>query len=138
MREVWIWFAAAHQYFQGASTTALFHANRHLRQRTLRPVGEQAVIVHRMIDPEKPADDSVQPPDWVDNRDTLRFLLAMGSARIPGESQFICLSTDSSVLVDVMDTPGSALPELCFTLPSGEILVRYALMVQKCIPWLIF
>lgn len=66
-----------------------------------------------MVDPEKPSDEIVSPPDWIDNRDTLRFLLAMGSARIPGESQFICLSTDSSVIVDVLDTPGSALPELC-------------------------
>lgn len=66
-----------------------------------------------MVDPEKPSDDVVQPPNWVDNRDTLRFLLAMGSARIPGESQFISLFTDSSVMVDVLDTPGSALPEPC-------------------------
>lgn len=78
-----------------------------------------------MIDPEKPSVDIVQPPDWIDHRDTLRFLLALGSARIPGECQFISLLTDSSVLVDVLDTPGSALPELCFVLPSGEVLDFY-------------
>lgn len=64
--------------------------------------------------------EKAQPRD--SNRDTLRFFLTLGSARIPGESQFISLYTDTSVLVDVTDNPCAALPELCFTLPSGEIL----------------
>lgn len=95
----------------------------YVRQRTLRPVGEQSTIVHRLVDTtDKLGDDVVLPPDWINGRDTLRFMLAMGSSRIPGESQFICLSTESSMLVDVLDTPGSALPELCFVLPTGEVL----------------
>ena len=83
----------------------------YLRQRTLRPVGDQAIITHRVMDTAKGnPDDFIEPPAWVNNRDTLRFLLALGSSRIPGESQFICLTTDTQAIVDVTDTVGSSLP----------------------------
>lgn len=83
----------------------------YLRQRTLRPVGDQAIISHRVVDATKTTSgDLVDPPAWVNNRDTLRFLLAVGSSKIPGEAQFMCLTTDTQAIVDVTDTVGSALP----------------------------
>lgn len=94
----------------------------YIRQRSLRPVGSQSSIVNRVADLDRSLPGAHYPPDWIDQSDTMRFLLVLGSARIPGESQFITLSTDSSVLVDTLDTPGSSVPEICLTLPSGEIL----------------
>ena len=74
----------------------------------------------------------VTPPSWVQRGSTIRFLLALASARIPGESQFLTLSTDAAVVVELEDAAVSAVPELCFVLPSGDVLdlVEYVPGIQ--------
>lgn len=62
------------------------------------------------------------PPAWVDRRETLRFLMSISSARIPGDGQFITFGTDATFVVELSDHPGSALPEVCFVLPTGEVV----------------
>ena len=101
-----------------------------LRSRTLEPVGEQAVVAPRLAPApwasssaaSSPSSAWQPPPPWVDDRRTLRFVLNLGSARIPGESQFITLSSDTAVQALVTDALGSALPEVCLVLPTGEVL----------------
>ena len=62
----------------------------------------------------------LQPPSWTSGRDTLWFQLTILSARIPGESQYIGLSASNTVQVLVTDRVGSALPEFCLVLPTGD------------------
>ena len=63
----------------------------------------------------------------------MRFLLGVGASKIPGECEFIslfpnpvviviCPHTDTGVKVEVLDTPASSLPEVCLTLPTGEMV----------------
>ena len=94
----------------------------YVRQRCLQPViGEQASILHEVTD-EGIGDVVLAPPAWITARDTLRFLLTVGSGRVPGGSQFLSLYADNPVVADVLDVPGSALPEFCLVLPTGEVL----------------
>lgn len=50
---------------------------------------------------------SYPAPSWINRNTTLRFFLAMGSARISGECQYITLSTDAAVVVNLEDSIGS-------------------------------
>ena len=98
----------------------------YVRQRSLRPVGSQAIIIHRICEEGVGGGDAQPlapaPPGWIHQRDTLRFLLVVGSARIPGESCFITLQSETRALVELTDNPTSALPEVCLVLPSGEVV----------------
>ena len=107
-----------------------------VRHRAVQLVGDQSIIANRLVDPTrgnactlapspaigKMVDPIVQPPAWTLDRDTMIFQLTIPSARIPGESRFIGLASSNTVQVSVIDTVGSALPEFCLTLPSGEVL----------------
>lgn len=92
-----------------------------------RVVTEQSTVVPRMVEYgasylSASAATTMSTPTWVNRTTTIRFLLALGSARIPGECQFLTLSTDAQVVVELDDAIGSALPELCFVLPSGDMV----------------
>ena len=93
-----------------------------IRHRAIQPVGDQSTIVNRLIDPDRVISTYLQPPSWTSGRDTLWFQLTIPSSRIPGESRYIGLVSSNVVQVYVTDSVGSALPEFCLVLPSGEIL----------------
>ena len=81
------------------------------------------MVTHRLKDPDQWMQDvRLRPPDWITQRDTLWFLLTVPGGRIPGESRYVALGSSNSVPVNVSDTIGSALPEICLVLPSGEVL----------------
>ena len=65
---------------------------------------------------------SLRPPAWITGRDTLCFLLSIPGARVPCEARYIALGGSNTIPVWVNDTIGSALPEFCVVLPSGEVL----------------
>ena len=90
--------------------------------RAIKPLGDQYTIVNRLLDPDRALPQYLQPPSWTTGRDTIWFQLTNPSARIPGESQYIGLSASNVVPVVVTDSVGSALPEFCLVLPSGELL----------------
>jgi hypothetical protein len=94
----------------------------YVRHRALQCVGEQAAVVTRLVDPDRVLEASLQPPPWTTQRDTLWFHLPVPSARLPGEARYVGLSASNTVQVWTTDTIPSALPEFCFTLPSGEVL----------------
>lgn len=90
----------------------------YIRARHIRKVADQAIITPRAAailttTSTVPSSKVWQPPSWINNANTLRFFLALGTCRIPGECQFITLSTDAAVVVEVDDVVASALPELC-------------------------
>ena len=93
-----------------------------VRHRAIQPLGDQSTIVNRLLDPDRALPQYLQPPSWTTGRDTIWFQLTIPSARIPGESQYIGLSASNVVPVVVTDSVGSALPEFCLVLPSGELL----------------
>ena len=93
-----------------------------VRHRAILPVGDQSVIVHRLSDPGRKPDARLQPPAWTTGRDVLWFLLTLSGARVPGEAQYLSLSSSNTVQVWVTDTIGSALPEFCLVLPTGEVV----------------
>lgn len=93
-----------------------------VRHRALTPVGDQSVIVPRLSDPGRNLETHLQPPSWTGSRDVLWFLLTLPGARIPCGSLYLSISGSNTVQVWVNDTTGSALPEFCIVLPSGEIV----------------
>jgi hypothetical protein len=93
-----------------------------VRHRAIQPLGDQSTIVNRMVDADRVLSTYLQPPSWTSGRDTIWFQLTIPSARIPGDSQYIGLSASNMVPVVVTDSVGSALPEFCLVLPSGEVL----------------
>ena len=94
-----------------------------VRHRALSLQSDQSTITQRLQDPDRWLTDTrLQPPEWTSHRDTLWFLLAVPSSRIPGKSEYISLGGSNSVPVLVSDTVGSALPEFCLVLPTGEVL----------------
>ena len=104
--------------------TALPYVWCFIRARHIRAIAEQSTVVPRVAEYGGVSmhGSSSNPPSWINSGTTVRFLLGLGSARVPGECQFITLSTDASVIVEIEDVIGSALPELCFLLPSGNLL----------------
>ena len=102
--------------------TALPYLWCFVRHRAMQAVGDQSTIINRLVEPDRVLEASLQPPQWTIGRDTIWFQLTVPSARIPGEAHYIGLASSNAVQVNVTDTIGSALPEFCLVLPSGEIL----------------
>ena len=105
-----------------AAITSISFLWCYVRHRAMRPVGDQSMIVNRVSDPDRVLETFLQPPAWTSDRDTIWFLLTIPSARIPGESRYVGLASSNTVQVMVTDSIGSALPEFCLVMPSGEIL----------------
>ena len=105
-----------------APITAVPYVWCFVRHRAIQPMGDQSTIVNRLLDPDRSLDTHLQPPSWTSGRDTIWFQLTIPTARIPGETQYIGLSASNAVPVLVTDSIGSALPEFCLVLPSGEVL----------------
>ena len=102
--------------------TALPYIWCFIRHRAIQAVGDQSTIVNRLIDVERVLEAFLQPPAWILGRDTIWFQLTIPSARIPADTQYIGLASSNVVQVTVTDTIGSALPEFCLVIPSGEML----------------
>lgn len=97
----------------------------YVRSSAFRPVADHSTITNRMIHTTpvgkqlKP--NNIPPPAWIDHRDTLRFVFTMGAANVPEGIMFMSVTQDSGILVDIIDHLGSAIPELCVVLASGEV-----------------
>ena len=103
-------------YLPRARTCVWAGAPRSPRQRSLQPVGPQALVMHQIRgwDVGMPLDTPMRPPAWIHHRDTFRFLLVIGSARIPGECNFLTLSSETTAVVEVLDAPvGAAHGPVC-------------------------
>ena len=98
----------------------------YVRHRSLETVGDQSAIVHRLSDPGRSTtaagDRATSPPAWVNDRNTLWFMLTTPNARLPGEARYLAFAASNTVPVTVTDAIGSALPEFCVVLPAGDVL----------------
>ena len=75
----------------------------------IRNVAEQSTVLPRASEHGGFGSTSgYSPPSWINRNTTLRFFLALGSAKIPGECQFITLGTDTAIVVELEDAIGSA------------------------------
>lgn len=96
-----------------------------VRHSAWRSVGEQASIVWRPIRSgnDTPRGDSVriQPPSWIDDRDTLPFLISIPSTKIPGDSMFIGGASSNTLQVEIVTNIGATLPECCLVLPNQDM-----------------
>ena len=95
-----------------------------VRHGAIQLMANQAMISHRILEESlvNRIERTLQPPPWIDSRDTMQFHVAITGGKTPCNSAFIGLSSSNTIQVEVIGSVGGFLPELCFVLPNGEVL----------------
>lgn len=106
-----------------------------VRHGSIRMVANQAMIAHRLVDEVRTSlrDPRLQPPAWIDERDTMQFHVAVTGGKIPCNASFIGLCGSNTIHVDVTHDIGTLLPEVCCVLPNGEVL-DFMMYEEETIP----